>query len=78
VGRVVAASEERVRLAIPDAVDIDSVEIHSRWRAFPRAAKKVHFVAARDNPAEDFPKVKLGSARLRILVVLPVENEYPH
>ena len=78
VARVVAASEERVRLAIPDAVHIDSVESHSRLSPFPGAAKKVHLVAARDNPAEDFPEVKLGSACLRILVVLPVENEYPH
>jgi hypothetical protein len=35
-------------------------------------------VAERNDPAKDFPEVELCSARLRILVVLPVENEYPH
>jgi hypothetical protein len=35
-------------------------------------------VAARNQPREDFPEVKLGTACLRVLVVLPVEYEYPH
>jgi hypothetical protein len=35
-------------------------------------------VAASDDATEDLLKVQLGSARLRIGDVLPVENEYPH
>jgi hypothetical protein len=35
-------------------------------------------VASRDYATEDFPEVKLGPAGLRIFVILPVENEYPH
>jgi hypothetical protein len=35
-------------------------------------------VAKRYDATEDFPEVELGSAGLRIFVILPVENEYPH
>jgi hypothetical protein len=35
-------------------------------------------VATRHYPREDFPQMKLGSAGLRIQVILPVEDEYPH
>jgi hypothetical protein len=35
-------------------------------------------VSAGDDAAEDFLEVKLGTARLRILVILPVEYEYAH
>jgi len=65
-------------VAIPDTVHIDSVQGHPLHSAFPRAAEKIHPVTARDDATEDLSEVKLGSARLRILVVLPVQNEYPH
>jgi hypothetical protein len=65
-------------MSIPDAVHIDSVESHPLRGARPGAAEKIDRVTARDDPTEDFPEVKLGSACLRILVVLPVQNEYPH
>ena len=78
LGHIIAASKERVRLAIPDTVYIDSVQSHPRQSALPRAAEKIHAVTARDYATEDFSEVKLGSARLRILVVLPVQNKYPH
>ena len=74
----IATREECVGVSIADAVDFDSVEVHSQRRAFPRAAEEVDTVSARNNPREDFPQMKLGSAGLRIQVILPVEDEYPH
>jgi hypothetical protein len=35
-------------------------------------------MAARDDAAEDFLQVKLGTAGLRVFVILPVEDKYPH
>jgi hypothetical protein len=35
-------------------------------------------VSPRDDATEDLPEVKLGAARLRIFMILPVEDEYPH
>jgi hypothetical protein len=35
-------------------------------------------VPKRHDSREDFPQMKLGSAGLRIQVILPVEDEYPH
>jgi hypothetical protein len=32
----------------------------------------------RNQAPEDLPQVKLRATRLRILVILPVEYEYPH
>jgi hypothetical protein len=59
-------------------MNFNAVEVHSRWRILPRAAEKIDTVTVRDDATEDFPEVKLGSTRLRILVILPVENEYAH
>jgi len=59
-------------------VHLDAAEVGARWGRLPRAAQEVNAVTAHGQSREDFPKVKLGAASLRILVVLPVEYEYPH
>ena len=64
--------------ATSNAVDLDAAEVGARRRRFPRAAEEVHAVAKSNQPRENFPEVKLSAASLRILVVLPVEYEYPH
>jgi hypothetical protein len=35
-------------------------------------------MTAGDDAAEDLPEVKLGTASLWILAILPVEDKYPH
>jgi hypothetical protein len=35
-------------------------------------------MSARNDATEDFLEVQLGPARLRILVILPVQYEYSH
>jgi hypothetical protein len=35
-------------------------------------------MTAGDDAAEDLPEVKLGTAGLWILAILPVEDKYPH
>jgi hypothetical protein len=74
----IATGEKCVGVAIAHTVDFDPVEIHSRRSAVPRAAEEVDLVPARNYAREDFPQMKLGSAGLRIQVILPVEDEYPH
>jgi hypothetical protein len=59
-------------------MDFDAAEVCSCRRHLPGAAQEVHAVAGRYHAREDFPEVELGAACLRILVVLPVEYEYPH
>src|SRR6267143_1565147 len=70
--------EERVSGAISDAVDFDASEIDALRRPLPGTAQKVDAVTASGQSCEDLPEMKLGAARLRIFVVLPVEYEYPH
>jgi hypothetical protein len=59
-------------------MNVDALEIRPLRGALPRAAKKIDAVPPADDATEDFSEVKLGAARLRILVILPVEDEYPH
>jgi hypothetical protein len=75
---VIPASEEWVRLTITDPVNVDTIQIHARGSIFPGAAEKIDTVSALDDAAENLLEVKLGAAGLRILVILPVEYEYPH
>jgi hypothetical protein len=74
----IAPGEKCVGVSIPYPMDIESVEVHAWLRVVPGAAEKIHGVTMRDDSREDFPQMKLGSARVRILVILPVEDEYPH
>jgi hypothetical protein len=59
-------------------VNVDAIEGYAWSSILPGAAKQIHTVSAGDDAAEDFLEVKLGTARLRILVILPVEYEYAH
>jgi hypothetical protein len=77
-GGVIPARKEWVCVTIPDPVDVYTVEIHPLRSVLPRAAKKIHLVSALDDATEHFLEMKLGTARVRILVILPIEYEYPH
>ena len=46
--------------------------------AGPAAAEQRDLVPARREPAEDLVQVDLGAAGLRIVAVLPVDEEQPH
>jgi hypothetical protein len=70
--------EKRISTAIPDAMDLDPLEIDALRRSLPGAAEKIDAVTAGSQSREDLPEMKLSSASLRIFVVLPVEYEYPH
>jgi hypothetical protein len=59
-------------------MNVDPIEFHSLRGVHPRGAQEIDAVSPRDDATEDLPEVKLSAARLRILVVLPVEDEYPH
>jgi hypothetical protein len=70
--------EKWIRVARADSVNGDPVQIRALGSVQPRAAEQIDSMAARDDAAEDFLEVKLGTAGLRILRILPVEDEYPH
>jgi hypothetical protein len=74
----VPPGEKRISTAIPDAMDLDPVEIDARRRSLPGAAEKIDAVSPGSQSREDFPEMKLSAASLRIFVVQPVEYEYPH
>jgi hypothetical protein len=59
-------------------MNVDAIELCSLRGILPRAAQKIDAVSPRDDATEDLPEVKLGAARLRIFMILPVEDEYPH
>jgi hypothetical protein len=75
---VITVSPKRVCLAISDPVHINAHESCPRRSTQPGAAEEIDAVPPRDDSAEDFLEVELGAACLRILVILPIENEYPH
>jgi hypothetical protein len=74
----VPAHEEGIGGAIADSVHVDSIQIHPPRRLPPGAAEEIHAVTATNQSREDFPEMKLGTASLRIFVVLPVQYEYSH
>jgi hypothetical protein len=76
--RIIAASEERISLAVPDSVNVDAIQVDTLRSVSPRAAKQIDTVSAGDDATEDFSEVKLRAACLGILVILPVEYEYAH
>jgi hypothetical protein len=59
-------------------VNVDTIEIHPLGGILPGAAEKIDTVSASSDATENFLEVQLGAACLRILVILPVEYEYPH
>jgi hypothetical protein len=62
----------------PDSVNVDPIQIRARGRIRPRAAQQINGMTTGDDAAENLPEMKLGTAGLRILVILPVEDKYPH
>jgi hypothetical protein len=69
---IVPVGQKWIRLACPDAVDVDSVHVLALGSALPGAAEQVDLMTPRDNPAENFLEVKLGAAGLRVFDILPV------
>ena len=58
-------------------VHVDAVDAHATGRAVPARREERDAMTARGEPAEDLVQVDLGAARLRVLAVLPVDDEDP-
>ena len=65
-------------MARADAIDLDPVERGARRTVRPAAAQQRDLVPLRGEPPEDLVQMDLGAARLRILAVLPVDDENSH
>jgi hypothetical protein len=61
-----------------DPVNVDPIQIVALGSGRPGAAQQIDRVTARNYPTENLLKVKLCTAGLGILAILPVEDEYPH
>jgi hypothetical protein len=59
-------------------MNVNAVNFRAPRSRIPSAAQQIHAVPAGDESAEDLMKVKLCSARLRVLAILPVEYEDSH
>jgi hypothetical protein len=59
-------------------MDLDVIQSGVGRRPGPAAAQERDFVSQSGKAAEDFVHVNLGSAGLRILAVLPVDEQYAH
>ena len=60
------------------SMNLNSVEARVRWTSWPAATEQRDLVPGRREPAEDFVHVYLGAARLGVLAVLPVDEQYAH
>ena len=54
------------------------VEQRRGWRSLPPTAQKRDVVTPRRQASKDLVQVDLGPPSLRILEILPVQNEYVH
>src|SRR6267143_3402512 len=76
--RVVSPGEKWISMPGADTVNVDPIQIRARRRIRPRAAQQINGMTAGDDAAENLPEVKLGTTGLRILVIQPVKDKYPH
>jgi hypothetical protein len=75
---IVTVGNERVRVSGANAMDFDPVQIGSPRSVRPGATKQIDAVTESDYATEYLMQMKLGPAGLRILDILPIENQYPH
>ena len=67
-----------VRLVATRRDDIDAVELRRRRATRPAAAQERDLMPARGEPPKDLMQVNLGSSRLRIFAILPVDEKQTH
>src|SRR5437667_12585301 len=75
---VVSLRDERIGVSRPNSMNVDTIEGNARRSIAPSATQQIDVVPTSHDSAEDFPEMKLGTPRLRIGVILPVEDEYAH
>ncbi|MDQ2766881.1 MAG: hypothetical protein M3Y30_06965 [Gemmatimonadota bacterium] len=75
---VVAARDELEGVPRSYAMHVDPVECRALRRARPTAPQQRDLVPARRQPAEDLVQMNLGAAGVRILAVLPIDDEHAH
>ena len=78
VPAVVALRQERISVSRADAMHVNAIEVDAPRHIRPGTAQKINAVAKGHDTTENLLKMKLGSARLRIGDILPVEDEYAH
>ena len=70
--------EKGKRVPRADTNHLDVIQSGVRIGAHPTAAQQRDLVAGRREPPEDLVQMDLGAAGLRIVAVLPVDEEQPH
>ena len=75
---VVSLRDEWIGVSRPNSMNVDTIEGNVRRSIAPSATQQIDVVPTSHDSAEDFPEMKLGTPRLRIGVILPVEDEYAH
>src|SRR6266496_58928 len=75
---VVSLRDEGIGVSRPNSMNVDTIKGHARRSIGPGATKQIDVVPASHDSSEDFPEMKLGTPRLRIGVILPVEDEDAH
>src|SRR5207342_1874313 len=70
--------EEREGMPRADANDLDPIECGAWSTTRPPAAQQRDRMPADREPAEDFVQVDFRAPRLRILTILPVDEEQLH
>jgi hypothetical protein len=78
VSLVITVRQERIGVARSNAMHIDPVDLYAT-RCIPEsAAQQIDSVSARSKSSENLMQMKLGATALRILPILPVEDQDPH
>src|SRR3989449_2895051 len=73
-----APGEQGEAVAAGDAVRLNPVQVRARRRAPPAARDEVNFVSRPHQPPEDLMQVNLRAPGMRILGVVPVDEQDPH
>jgi hypothetical protein len=67
---------ERVSRSCP--VNVDAIDECARRAAGPSAGEKIDAMSHRRDPPKDFMEMYFGASAVRILSIVPVDDEYPH
>jgi fatty acid-binding protein DegV len=62
----------------PNAVNVDAIDSRATSAAAPATAQQIDGMAAAGKSSENLMEMKLCASRLRVLSILPVEDEYFH
>jgi hypothetical protein len=69
---------ELERVPAPHAMNVDSIDVCARCAAGPSTGEKIYAMASGCDASKDFMKMDFGASAIRILSIVPVDDEYPH